>query len=329
MSTSANVKSIQALADLKTMLARYSGDVQATLQRMTRTIEQTRHALTKRQNYWRVQVRRCEEQLTQARAAFIRCQNSAYTDREGRRHVPDCRRFEQAVSDARRQLDAAVQALRNVEQAIKQVEVAVHSYEQQARRLSNFVNSDLKAGQALLERKINTLQAYVAGGLIGSAVGLVANALANANAASPLPRMTTSTGDWQELGIVDVALTQIDLGDSHVHGPDDFKKVPVDAMINGLQKLESTVRPAVEKGRDSDYFSDLDAQQGLDYQDGYRCVYDAFYGDEPIRLEQMNNRYQVVNGYHRLFAAQQLGLTTIPASVIAQQATGDNRGGAE
>ena len=56
MSTSANVKSIQALSDLKTMLARYGSDVQETLQRMTRTVEQTRHALTERQNYWRMQV---------------------------------------------------------------------------------------------------------------------------------------------------------------------------------------------------------------------------------------------------------------------------------
>ena len=325
MSTSANVKSIQALADLKTMLARYGGDVQETLQRMTRTIEQTRHTLTERQNHWRMQVRRCEEQLAQARAALTHCQNSAYTDREGRRHVPDCRRFEQTVSDARRQLDAANQALRNVEQAIKQVEAAVHGYEQHARRLSNFVNNDLKSGQALLERKITTLQAYVAGGLIGGAVGLVANVLSNIDAASPLPG-PTSIGVWQELGIVDVPLTQIDLGDSHVHGPDDFKKVPVETMLSGLQKLESTVRPAVEKGAAGDYFCALDTQHGLDYQDGYRRVYDAFYGDEPIRLEKMNGRYQVVNGYHRLFAVQQLGLTTIPASVIAQQETDDNRG---
>jgi len=319
MSTGANVKSIQALSDLKTMLARYGSDVPETLQRMTRTIEQTRQALTERQNHWRVQVRRCEEQLTQARAALTRCQNSAYTDREGRRHAPDCRPFEQAVADARRQLEAASQALRSVEQAIKQVEVAVHSYEQQARRLTNFLNGDLKAGQALLERKITTLQAYVAGGLIGSAIGLVANAFSNPDATAPLPSMTTATGTWQELGIVDVPIAQIDLSDSHIQGPDDFKKIAVDTMISGLQKLASTVRPAVEKGADGDYFSDLDAQQGLDYQNGYRRVYDAFYGDEPIRLEKINDHYQVVNGYHRLFVAQQLGLTTLPARVIAQE----------
>ncbi len=328
MSTGANIKSIQALADLKTMLARYGSDVQETLQRMTRTIEQTRHTLTERQNHWRGQMRRCEEQLSQARAAFTRCQNSAYTDRDGHRHVPDCRRFEQAVSDARRQLDAASQALRDVEQAIKQIEAAVHSYEQPARRLSNFVNSDLKAGQALLERKIDTLQAYVAGGLIGGVVGLVANVLSNADVTSPLSG-TTFAGTWQELGIVDVSIDQIDLSNSYVHGPDDFKKVTIDIMSSGLQKLESIVRSGVEKGYDGDYFSDLDTQQGLDYQNGYRCVYDAFYGDEPIRLEKMNGRYQVVNGYHRLFVAQQLGLATLPASVVAQQETADDRGVAE
>lgn len=328
MSTSANIKSIQVLADLKTMLARYGSDAQESLQRMTRMIEQTRQALTERQSYWRMQIRRAEERLNQAQTAYVHCQNAVYTDRDGRRHTPDCRAYEQQVLQAKRNLDAARQELRQVEQAIKQVEAAVHSYEHQARRLSGFVNNDLKAGQALLERKISTLQGYVAGGLIGSAVGLVANILSNADMVSSLPKTTISTGAWQEQGIVDVPLAEIDLSDSYVQGPDDFKKVAVDTMISGLQKLESTVRSAVEKGADADYFSALDAQQGLAYQDGYRCIYDAFYGDEPIRLEKINGRYQVINGYHRLFVAQQLGLTAIPASVTVQPETDNNRGAA-
>jgi len=84
-----------------------------------------------------------------------------------------------------------------------------------------------KAGQALLERKITTLQAYVAGGLIGGAVSLVANALSNTDATSPAPGMTTPAVPWQELGIVNVSLAEIDLSESYVHGPDDFKKAPL------------------------------------------------------------------------------------------------------
>jgi len=174
MSTSANVQSIQALDDLKTLLARYGSEVQESLQRMTRAIEQMRQELTERQNYWRAQVRRREEQHAQARAALTRCQNAVYTDHQGRRHVPDCRQCEQAVLDARRQLDVANQSLRNVNQAINQVEAAVHRYEQQARSLINFVNGDLKVGRALLERKINILQAYVTGGAIDSVIDLFA-----------------------------------------------------------------------------------------------------------------------------------------------------------
>lgn len=308
MSGLANVKSIQALADLKSALARYASDVQESLRQMTNTIEQTRRALQERQNYWRVQVRRCEEVLSQARAAYARCQNSAYTDRDGRRHVPDCRAYEQQVIQAKRQLDEAIQALRQVEQAIKQVEGVIQSYQQQARRLSSFVGNDLKEGQAMLEHKISILQGYVAGSLISGAVGVVTNLLA----ATP---NTSATTGWQELGVVDVPLAQINVDDSTVRGTEDFKKVTHAVMTDGLQKLVSTVRLAVEQGAAGDYFSALDAQQGLTYEHGYRRVYDAFYGDEPIRLEKVNGRYQVVNGYHRLYVAQQLGLTSIPASV--------------
>ncbi|HIC87994.1 MAG TPA: hypothetical protein EYP04_01110 [Anaerolineae bacterium] len=38
-----------------------------------------------------------------------------------------------------------------------------------------------------------------------------------------------------------------------------------------------------------------------------------------MRLNKMGDRYQVVNGYHRLFIARQLGIKTVPARVIAPQ----------
>ena len=212
--------------------------------------------------------------------------------------------------EAKRQLDKAVAELRTVEQAIKQVEAAIADYQRQARRLASFANHDLKAGQAMLERKIAILQGYVAGGLVGSAVGLIANAFSSSEPTA------TPAQTWQETGIKDVALSEINLNDSYVHGLEDFKKVSYKAMVNGIEKLQSTVHPAVAAGANGDTFSDLDAQQGQSYEQGYRRIYDAFYGDDAIRLEKVKGQYQVINGYHRLFVAQQVGLDSLPANVV-------------
>lgn len=122
--------------------------------------------------------------------------------------------------------------------------------------------------------------------------------------------------EWVNRGITDVPINSIDVRDTVIKGESDFHKVTHDQMKDGVKKLESSVRPAVEQGADGDYFSDLDQQKGLDYEHGYRRVYDAFYGNEPIRLDKDGDTYTVTNGYHRIFVAKELGIQTIPALVI-------------
>jgi hypothetical protein len=120
-----------------------------------------------------------------------------------------------------------------------------------------------------------------------------------------------------DLGIRDVPLADIDLSDSPVHGPDDFRKVSEPDMREGLRKLAEVVLPAVAGGLRAQHFDRLDAERGLDYEHGYRRVFDAFYGNDAIRLERTKDRYVVVNGYHRLTLARALGWLTVPARVIA------------
>ena len=119
-------------------------------------------------------------------------------------------------------------------------------------------------------------------------------------------------------GIQDVSLDQIDLSDTYVHCLADFRdRAPHDELVEAIRKLEATVQPAVGQGADGDYFARLDAQQGLDYAHGYQRVYETFYGSfEPIRLEHVGSAYKVVGGYHRLFVARELGLSTIPAHIV-------------
>jgi len=125
--------------------------------------------------------------------------------------------------------------------------------------------------------------------------------------------------DWVEKGIQDVPVDKIDVSTSYVKNEADFKKVSHQDMAKGMQTLQGEIRPAVSNGADGEYFYQLDQQRGLDYAHGSQRVYEAFYGQEPIRLEKIGDRYNVTNGYHRLFVAKEMGIETIPASVIEKQ----------
>jgi len=130
---------------------------------------------------------------------------------------------------------------------------------------------------------------------------------------------TPGEGEWVDRGIQDAPVDRVDLSDSPVHDTGDFHKVSHEKMIEGFRKLEEEVRPAVAKGANGDYFSRLDDERGLDYEHGYRRAYDAFYGDDAIRLDKVDETYTVVNGYHRLAVAQELGLRAVPARVIERR----------
>ncbi|MGB0383839.1 MAG: hypothetical protein ACPGWR_03365 [Ardenticatenaceae bacterium] len=312
MSQSANVRSIQALSDLRGALGRFSGEAQTSLNAAQLEIRRTLEWLAERQRHWQRQVRRWQEEVSRAQSALARCQNSGYYDhRTGRSHAPDCRPYEQALRQAQRYLGQAESELRTVQQAIKAVQQAAADYQRQAQRLATIVGSDVPKAAALLGRSIATLQSYVAMSAPSSGGASLG--------ASSSPTDTPTNAKWVEQGIIDVPIEQIDTSESSVQGAQDFRKVSHDQMVAGLQKLEEVVRPAVQNGVDGDYFSELDAEQGLEYANGYRCIYDAFYGSEPIRLEKVGESYQVTNGQHRLFVARQLGLKNIPASVISQE----------
>ena len=68
---------------------------------------------------------------------------------------------------------------------------------------------------------------------------------------------------------------------------------------------------------DSQYFWDLDAREGRDYEHGLARLFDSFFGVDHIHLDRRldSPRYEVINGLHRILVAQLLGWTEIPACV--------------
>jgi hypothetical protein len=125
--------------------------------------------------------------------------------------------------------------------------------------------------------------------------------------------------DWVEQGIQDVPVDKIDLSESPVKSEMDFHKTSHDEMVRGFDTLKKEIRPALEKGADTDYFRNLDQQRGVDYAHGTQRVYEAFYGKDAIRIEKIGDHYTVINGYHRLFVAKELNVPNVPASVVEKR----------
>ncbi len=126
-------------------------------------------------------------------------------------------------------------------------------------------------------------------------------------------------GEWVDKGIQNVAVDQINLEDSWVRGEQDFHKVSPQEFRRGFQVLEKEVKPAVAKGAIGDDFYHQDRARGLEYQNGSEKIYDAFYGQSSIRLEKIGDQYHVINGYHRLYIANEMGIEMVPARVIEKQ----------
>ena len=162
MSLSAQVRSIQALGDLKGALGRFGGEAQMALQAAEQEIRCTLDWLQERLNYWRSEVQRRQEEVRQAQMALARCRASGYYDRDGRYHAPDCSAEERALCQAQVRLREAEVELQNVQRWMKAVGEAVDTYRVQAQRLGRLIVTDLPKANTFLERKIAELQAYLA-----------------------------------------------------------------------------------------------------------------------------------------------------------------------
>jgi hypothetical protein len=91
----------------------------------------------------------------------------------------------------------------------------------------------------------------------------------------------------------------------------------MDEMREGLNRLER-MKPLIDSGAgaSSDYWREFDQTQSLDYEHGYQRIYESFYGNDAIRLNKDGDQWDIVNGRHRIFLAQEMGIKTVPAHVI-------------
>lgn len=331
MSDGANVSRIEALGELQGAMNRYQTEATESLLAVEIEIHRTREWLQRVRNDWQNELRRREEFLKQAQEALRSCEAQARYDPEtGRTYVPDCSRQQAIVRQAQRLVEEARYELENVEHHMRNVEGAVSTYQSHANRLKGALNKELIQGTTRLGNSQGILNAYT-GGAIGGGIGTTVSSgsgdsgnfggstLPNQvqDMVQSIPAFIPSAGKIGNTGMQMVPVTDIDLSDSYVKGPNDFKKgVSLDQMKEGLLKLQSVVLPALARGENRDFIAELDAAQGLENADTYSNIYDVYFRPEVcIHLERSDGKLRVINGFHRLLAAQQMGLTHIPAMI--------------
>lgn len=183
MMSSAHVKAIETLGELRTALLRYKSEAQGALDAAGAEIQRTGEWLQERLHYWQKELIRRQAILGEAEAAFNKCRAQAYRDPEtGRTYVPDCSKEQAIVMQAKRLVQEAESELHTVRECIRRVEEAVASYQHQARQLAGTLNGDLLKGSELLSRSVTILQSYASG--TGGGASAVGSDMGGASSAS-------------------------------------------------------------------------------------------------------------------------------------------------
>jgi hypothetical protein len=120
----------------------------------------------------------------------------------------------------------------------------------------------------------------------------------------------------QSVAIEDVSVANLPTPEG-ISGPEDFKKYELDTLRSGIEKLQE-MKPAIDNGtgNSSDYWYEYDQAHELGVPDGYKIVYDSYYGNDHIRVEKSGDSYDIINGRHRIWLAKQMGIESLPMEVV-------------
>jgi hypothetical protein len=162
MSEAARVTSIDALRDWKETLCVFRADAQEALTAVEMDIRRTQDWLDSQTSYWQNEVRRREELVLQAKAELTRRKMLPIIGKH-----PDTTEQEKNLKRALQRLDEAEAKVAKARQLAPVLRRALDEYEGPARRLGGMLDGDLPRALAVLDRKIEALDAYV--GLSASA----------------------------------------------------------------------------------------------------------------------------------------------------------------
>jgi chromosome segregation ATPase len=156
MSQSARVNSLDALKALHAALARYVPEAQEALGAAEIEIRRTFEFLEDQLKHWQRQVDRRREDVNRARADLAHARALRQGERSG--YVEQ----EIALNKAQNRLREAEEKVVTVKRWLLRLPQAINEYEGPARRLAGLLDADLKQGLAVLQNKIDVLEAYTA-----------------------------------------------------------------------------------------------------------------------------------------------------------------------
>lgn len=315
-----NVRSVEALESFEGALSRAQDEALEFLTTARAQVSTMLDWITEREHQAQRSVSEAEDHLSCAQDNLTQALNEPYDEDEG---PPDCSEFEEQVSDAGRELDAAVERREEVQRLAGQVRTAAEDFLHSARQLHGISGERMRMAQLFVRAKARELRSYLAvtqsspisilpglsAGPAGSSVQT--NGRRGSAGASP-PR-------FAEKGMVSIGVDDIPDEEIGLLTKEDFRKYSYDEMLEGARCFDRDVRPAVETGSGRDYFQAKDRETGSDYEHGLERLYDAYFGSEPIRVTRLSSgRLEVTNGRHRLFVAKQAGVRTVPVSLVEE-----------
>src|SRR5262245_4274191 len=158
LNDAADVRSIEALRELHATVCKFRTDAQDGLLSGELSIRRANDYLVEKLHFWQAAIRKCEEEVFQAKQELKQRQ---YVGFDGR--VPDCTVQEQNLKRAQGRLRYAQEKVETVRRwMIKLPNQVSEVYEGPARHLGATLESELPRALALLERRIMALEAYTA-----------------------------------------------------------------------------------------------------------------------------------------------------------------------
>lgn len=231
-------------------------------------------------------------------AALQRCEQDPEGDCSGLRHQ---------VAVARDRLERAAQARRRAVDASDR-------FGSWSQRVGAARDEAVRSGEALIRRYRDGLRDYVAltasvaGGSSGGGGG--GGGMSGGGGSGWAPGFPAG---WEL-----VPVSAINTADSRISGPADFGKgySPED-LTWAYGALDRVILPGLANGQGAADFAALDAQQGLSGTRSFSMTYSGFFGgNDAVKLSaQGDGTFTVTNGYHRIWLAQRLGRSSIPARV--------------
>jgi hypothetical protein len=256
--------------------------------------------------------------LEQCHAQLSRDVEEARSELEGRDADDD-------NGEAYANLQAAQEALANLERWQRTVNAAEQAYESQLGRFSGLLTDKTSAAQAFLRRKLDQLERArsVAVEALSASAGIAQPSAGSISESATYPIDADAFFSFRlPPGFAWVPFSKIDVERElrPVQDRREFKKVHYDVMRLGMESLRNKVLPAISANgttANSEYFRHLDEQDGIEHQYGSQVVYDAFFGHDRVVVEKEldNPQYNITNGKHRIKIALDLGWPGVPAEI--------------